>query len=339
MASGAGGRAGVGPTGGARPDAGEPGAGGRAGRDAGVVGTGGGAGDCAGALTGDVLDPDDIYLAGTLQEGACYRDALANWACPNSAVTGFDCYFDGNAAGGTRPSAQIRPTDGRLIYTNTFEELIREFHCDLCPYLQGNAYPEHPLANDTVVPTDCELSQGRVAFLVSPTGVIVYYCPGAREWRDLSHKFIHSDDGSDPLLHLGYQNMALKQKAVVDLGLRSATPIKGLPNGPWDAIRAEPSGSFIVAIRSTETPESLWGIDKSGEATLRGQYPPLPASTSLPSQGQLEPGGALVQFAEGPGVFEDVIVRRTIDGRSDVVYSDARGPLVKIHISGLITGP
>ena len=128
---------------------------------------------------------------------------------------------------------------------------------------------------------------------------------------------------------------------VIDLVSGRLNPIRGLPYGFIDAVRAEPSGKFVAAIRpdSGGMSESLWEIDKSGAATLRGRYSPPPSPTLHPFPAQLEPGGALLQFGHGPGVFEDVIVRRTIDGRAEVVYSEAWGPLVKIHISGLITGP
>jgi hypothetical protein len=39
------------------------------------------------------------------------------------------------------------------------------------------------------------------------------------------------------------------------------------------------------------------------------------------------------------GQFVDVIVRQEVGGTSDVVYSEATNPVVKIHVSTLITGP
>ncbi|WP_233561876.1 hypothetical protein [Sorangium cellulosum] len=52
-----------------------------------------------------------------------------------------------------------------------------------------------------------------------------------------------------------------------------------------------------------------------------------------------EATGALLQLGQGPMVLQDVIVRREIGGSSVVVYDEADGPLVQIHISGLVTGP
>jgi len=38
-------------------------------------------------------------------------------------------------------------------------------------------------------------------------------------------------------------------------------------------------------------------------------------------------------------VFQDIIVRRELSGASQTVFDEAANPLVKIHISGLVTGP
>jgi hypothetical protein len=349
--SGGGGRAGAGPSiGPPLDDAGALGmgsdaAGGRAGStvlDA-ALGRDAVVGNCPNALTGDVLDPDQVYLAGTLSEGACYRDAIAHYACPNTAVTGFDCYFDGNvSAYGTSPTALIRPTDGRLVYTNTFESVVREFHCDACPYVQGGTYPDRPLENDAVVPTDCKLAEGRASFFVSPKGELIYYCVDVHQWRDRTHRLVYADSGTDPLIHVGYKDLGLTRTRVIDLVSGKTAPVKGLEDVRIDAIRTDRSVGFIIAIRPKDpmAPEELWELDATGAMKLRGRYPPAPPSTREQDfQAQLEPGGALVQFAAGMATFEDVIIRRTIEGSSEVVYTEARGPLVKIHISGLITGP
>jgi hypothetical protein len=87
------------------------------------------------SIASDILNPGDVYLDGTLTEGACYRDALTHWSDPNSACTGFGCYFDGRGA-------VIRPSDGRMLYMNTFENVIREFHADSCPMPAMSTYPQ-----------------------------------------------------------------------------------------------------------------------------------------------------------------------------------------------------
>jgi hypothetical protein len=98
---------------------------------------------CEKAQRGDIFDPSEVYLSGTLAEGTCELDAVAHWSCPNVAAVGFDCNFDGNAV---TMSAYVRPTDGRIVYANMFEDVIREFHCDGCPHHNGlRPYPARPL--------------------------------------------------------------------------------------------------------------------------------------------------------------------------------------------------
>jgi hypothetical protein len=87
--------------------------------------------------------------------------------------------------------------------------------------------------------------------------------------------------------------------------------------------------------------EELWEIAADGAATLRGAFPSLPAgATGVQGySSKLDGCGALVQIGYGVATFEDVIVRREVGGASELVYTETSNPLVKIHISGLVTGP
>lgn len=59
-------------------------------------------------LSLQVFDPEQVYLVGTLSEGACYRDAIAPILDPDRASIGFDCdWFSA--------TAMIRPSDGRVL--------------------------------------------------------------------------------------------------------------------------------------------------------------------------------------------------------------------------------
>ncbi|WP_437600732.1 hypothetical protein WMF28_04080 [Sorangium sp. So ce590] len=73
-----------------------------------------------------MLDPEQVYLAGTLHEGICGQDAVVHRGSPGSAAVGFDCDVN-------ERSAQSLPAGGRLLYINVFEDLLREFRCDGCP--------------------------------------------------------------------------------------------------------------------------------------------------------------------------------------------------------------
>jgi len=302
----------------------------------GQVGSGGGeiGGDLPACSAGpvqadsDVFDPTQVYLVGTRVEGACGMDAVAHWSSPNVHVGAFDCYFDDF-------SAKVRPSDGRLLYTIGFEGLLHEFRCDDCAASGGT--PEE----DPVIPTTpCSPEDnGILDFLVSPAGATVHKCwSDAFTWYDASGKVIYIDKPGEELVHVGHGDLALTTSTIVRLSTGKATPIIGLPSHSFLTVRAREPGSFLVAIGATN-PE-LWEVGANGIARKRGEYPALPAGAqSVGYSSRLEACGALLQFANGPMVFQDIIVRRELGGASAVVYDEATNPEVKIHISSLMTGP
>lgn len=284
---------------------------------------------------GDVLDPSQIYILGTVQEGACYMDVLATVSDPNGATAGFGCYLDNK-------TATIRPTDGRMIYTNVAEDLVREFHCDACTY-DGN-YPGSPLANDTILPAQPCGQDGfySLKFLVGPDGTVLHTCKdNALVWYDEGGAVAY-DDAGDALLHLGYGGTALTMNRIVDLATQASVDVIGMPYAPIEAIRAVSPGGFLVVVSENQGQE-LWKIDATGAATLAGAYPAPPAGynpyTDYQDASRLDPSGALFQTAYKSGEFLDVILRRAIDGTSEIVYTEATMPLVRLHDSGLLTGP
>jgi hypothetical protein len=292
--------------------------------------------DCDDALTGDLLDPERVYLLGTFSESACGRGALATLTCPNVAVTGFDCHFDSRRA-------QIEP-NGRLIYVSTSDERLREFHCDRCPVTRyiSSEYPRSPLDNDPLLTGPCSSELDSVDFLVSPEGGVMYHC-GESTWREIGGARSYEPRPSDELVHLGYGHLALTQKRVVNLDTGVGAEIKGLPaDGKVRSVRALPDNSFSIALsRHAKTPGEepleLWQVDALGNASELGPFPALPPNIGIRGiNTQLDASGALFTIA---GSSDDVIVRRTITGESRVVYSNNDNPLVKIAASGLITGP
>jgi len=280
--------------------------------------------------------PTEVYLFGTLSEGACYMDAIAHWSAPDEPLVGFDCYADGQ-------TAVIRPSDGRLLYTNTFEYLIREFHCDGCPdWHAGDGYPGQVLDNDTALPSaPCGGGNYVQQFLVAPNGDVLHRCALEETWHDRNGNLAY--DGSEHLLHLGADHGALTATSVVNLASKTSLPLQGLVDaGPgFLAVRAlSPSGFWVVLSGESADEAELWHIASSGAATLVGLYPPLPPfHQASASSSRLDGQGRLFQFGTDDVASRDLILRRTIGGQSEVVYSEASDPAVKIHISALFTGP
>jgi hypothetical protein len=54
---------------------------------------------------------------------------------------------------------------------------------------------------------------------------------------------------------------------------------------------------------------------------------------------QLLPNGVLFEMGDDRATVDDVIVRREIGGATEVVYTEADLPNVKIHISAFVSGP
>lgn len=296
----------------------------------------------AGAPLGDALDPRSVYIFGTLSEGACYRDAIAPVSDPDTPVLGFDCYAENR-------NATIRPTDGLLLYTNTFEELLREFHCDVCEgWTSSTPYPEDPLANDTVLPFTGCAEEKVYDHLVAPDGSVLGQC-NSDEWRDPGGTLAY--DGTGRLLHLGFGDTALLRETgelfVLSVVTGDRTAVSGLPDA--DVLTARAVGTpvafdVVVAGESDGDPPELWRVDgETGSSSLVGAYPALPSGARRVYVGEadiaLDGRNRLYQVGLGPGTFEDIIVRRTTGGDSEVVYTETTDPVVKLHISAIVTGP
>lgn len=300
------------------------------------------------SIASDVLNPGDVYLDGTLQEGVCGADALTHWSDPNSACTGFDCYFEGG-------NAVIRPTDGRMIYyTFTSEYALREFHADSCPMPAMSAYPSNPLANDTIIPTPmCPTRDGAAnvdvaGFVVSPDGDVYYHCfgSGGGVWYDLAGNAVYNESNGYGLIKVAHGHTALVGlSAIYKLANLTTGALTDVAAPPWNlgsilAIRAMDTAGFWVAVLPmTSGDPELWELHPDGTSTKVGSYPPAPVGQTISSPAALDGCGALLQISSGPGALEDTIVRRRVQGSSQVVYDEATNPLVKIHTSYLITGP
>ena len=265
-------------------------------------------------LGGDVFSSREVYIGGTLSEGSCGRDAVAHWSSANDAVTGFDCYFDPR-------TAAIRPSDGRLLYVNVFEDVLREFHCDVCPSTE-DGYPDDPLANDPILPTPACDGEVSLRFLLAPDeDLYLYACQdGTTNWYASDGEVYVAPD----LRHLGFGRIGLTNNEIVHLQTGEVVTWNDAVNQDPIAVRADPKGGFLV-VTEVEQP-ALLHVDVDGTLSKLGIYPFAPEGYDPLHTARLDGCGALLQFASGPETFEDGIIRRDTDFNSDVVYTESYEP-------------
>jgi hypothetical protein len=276
------------------------------------------------------LDPNDVYILGTLIEGQAQFDALAHWSDPNRALVGFP-------GGLEEESAVIHPLDGTLFYMESFGENYR-FQNGRC-LLRGDTlpgYPEPGANADPMVPFPCEQRTWGRTLLINPQGAIACDCVGS--WRDLEGHILY--EGQLQVLSYGSQGRLLTREGVFSVDEQVLYPFVGLPD-LFDryprAWRAIPDGFwFVLPAADSEFDRELWAIGASGVATLVGRYAP---SEMVPGFGTaVAADGTLFETVYASGVINDYIQRRTFTS-SEIVYDEAGDPLVKLHSSRLVTAP
>jgi len=285
-------------------------------------------GDGCGALR--PFDGNEIYLLGTLEEGSSGRDAIAHWSDPNHALGGFPSPID-------YASAVINPGDGTLMYTGIFDPAIRRFREDACFVNEYRGYPMAPELNDDVVMHPCGEQTAYQPFEVSPDGEIALYCGGP--WTTPEGTVLYG--GGAEVLSFGHSRALLTRRGVFSIDGQAFHPFAGLPDfGERDpvAVRATFDGFWIVLIGPESFDEhDLWWVDFNGVATYVGRYASR-SNSSLGADGfALAADGALYDLLYDIDAFH-MIERRTLSG-TQIVYSERDAPLVKMHISGLVTGP
>lgn len=322
---------------------------------AGISTSGRANGDLTYVPTG-LFDPAQVYISGTLEQGACYRDALSTWANPNQAETGFSCSGPGGRA--TPNGGSIRPSDGRFVFMHELQGLktLRVFVPD------GNGvgdYPARPHDNDPVVHTLCEPAD---YFMDPAGGDLVYACSLGAHCLRSQCSYYRESGASYPvpegysLLHLGLDGTALLLQRDVGWVVRDAqgalspetTALSRLPEH-MSGVRAHDGGFWLLrTAEAGDRPERL-NIGLDGALSVDGQYPaPEPPSAfAWPitngdwSACAIERAGTLLCFATNTRIsLDDRILRMELGAnKAEVVYSEATFPLVKLHISALVTGP
>lgn len=281
------------------------------------------------ALNGQ-FDPNEVYIYGTLSEGACYRDAIAHWSTPNFFAWGFEC---GDNSFGTGDIL----TDGRFAYVDD-DDLIRAFVPDPPSYdsMGVPQYPVAPRVNDPDIhpPVGCQHFH---LGLVSSTDGFWLICGDA--WIHSSGRTI-SPDGDPVAFHDETYLTEGQGELIVGSSTGAAAITVNIPRSSFVTGRVYRDGYRAVLGNESVELLELWFIGQDGSATLEGTYPPVPAHTTAGYRKLLDGNGRLFeQGRDNRQVVRDIIIRRTIDGASEVVYDETNNPTVKLHISYLFTGP
>ncbi|HET7543943.1 MAG TPA: hypothetical protein VFK05_28925 [Polyangiaceae bacterium] len=302
------------------------------------AGTGGGTGA---VLTMGPLDPNEIYIFGTLREGSAGYNALAHWSSPNQYTLGFDAGIDDR-------SVQI--WKGQLVYRLTLAQGIRIFQPELTTTLQADDldYPRDPARNDPILKTPPCLAEddGPVTFLTSPDDRLIYQCPDMA-WYEDGEKVIESMDASEGrLLALGYDGLVLADATFGEFAVMKLADgqrhILDAANAPHvhDAIayRTAKDGFHVVVPSKTGNPTpELWLLTPDASASRIGTYPyPVDGITEYEYNGVLSGKDEL--FEPGYDAGNDMILVRDLSGTSKIVYTEATDPRVKMHASWIFSG-
>jgi hypothetical protein len=316
--------------------------------DAGETSTGGksGSADAPDYMKTGTFDPQQVYLLGTLSEGACYLDALTHWATPDFALTGFDC--DTSRFGGMF----IRPSDGRYVFSVSASS--SNDYLAFVPDGSGTeAYPKDPYTNDILLPSVC--ANPRSYFLDPSGGESVYLCYGSAPCAETAtakcaYYYESEEEYAVPagnyLVRLGFDGYALLGSRTETTSTESWTVLT--PDGELvpasqtfqaAAMRAHPEGFWLL--RSSPPGLQRWNLGFDGSVVLDGAYPDPPLTSAYAGGCAFEGGGAVVCMGRSTDVtFEDHILRAELDAdEAEVVYTEASDPLVKVHGSSLVTGP
>jgi len=294
---------------------------------------------------GETFDPDQVWLLGTVSEGLCGREIIADPRRPDRGAVGFDCSASGHV---------VHP-DGRVVYSASYDQPPAVFNCDGdCIITQGADYPAGPNQdNDPLLAVPCKPEVDPVQRWTIGPDDAAFQCTrevGTGTWLGERGEVAFELPETARSLRLGTDGAVLyttdgRTYSVLDRDDDSHVSVSGLPEDTPIAIRSRPGGAFWMALPvrdDSDTEVALWEVAADGSATKVGDYPPSPEGCWAPTlrRGQLDAKGALWQQGRGTReTFEDVIIRRTTEGESVLIYSEYDEPFVRLHISDLITGP
>jgi hypothetical protein len=297
------------------------------------------------------LDPDKVYLRGTLVEGSGGRDAIIDPADPTRFCLGF--------ASGSSAPGQVTG-DGKYIHedSETIYSMIPEpFDTDA---VGNESYPANPLANDTVLLTSPAPLCGIRSIMVNSANNIIYYsCPNNTIHTEASVPYYSLGNGEllsvladGSMLVAEFNTLKIVDTSLVETPITTpATVTSSFLTARLftDPVTSNPS--VWVVVEDGSNPLQRWSIDLT-TLILRddGDFAAAPANIAgndTFSKLKLDGDGNLWQIGDDTSqTFVDVIVKRPIISSGEpasVVYSEADDDgsaeyFVKIHISYLFTG-
>jgi hypothetical protein len=301
-------------------------------------GSGGGGGSNL-PLSASMFDHSKIFMWGTLDEIECNRDAVAWINAPNTYTVGFECY-------GYNPYLR----SGHLLYQDSERgNGVFEFVADDVQSGPPGSYvyPASPQKNDIPIatpgcpPPATGKTGGPLDYLVGPTGRMIHACSGtAGVWVWYDEKGIKLRDEMDGVLvyALGNGDVVLTSRGVMSLsdGIIHDPKLPSDMSSTIYAVRAYSTGFHVVLMHDFTITLELWELTDGGTSVKVGAYPASPVKNNGP--GVLGPDDAFYNIADD-GTSTDVIVRRTIGGAAEIVYTEASDPNVRLDSSVLFTGP
>jgi hypothetical protein len=293
------------------------------------------------------LDPAQVYLVGTLQEGTPGLAAIASPGSPASKVVGL---ADGDAVCGAR----LQP-DGTVLLGRG--AALARLVADPFTWSTGAGqwtYPAAPSGNDAAVapPAGCAPS---AVVLQAGTGARLFEC-APLVWRDASGATIVTLTGQ-PLV--AWNSNGMKLAGVPDMPAPpvlldpwgTPVPVAGLDAGRVVAWRAA-GLAFRVAVATGPAGDygalEVWTIAAGGAATREPALPALPAAAASVGAPVLDAAGAVHQL--GLAASGDGLVVKRVPGATAavVVYDEAALPAgtslldAPVRVDGsscLLTGP
>lgn len=271
-----------------------------------------------------------ILLLGTLAEGFCGYDALADPRAPTIASVAFDCYTDKTGAILAGGSLYFR-----VGYQNGLRR-FREDSWDRAPTTGDSAYPSADKTKDDRLFESC----GSVSsFWVSPGQRILHSCPQAGTGLFIGDQPLGYALSPSEVSAFGSQDAVLTYRGVVasDGTVHPFSTSLGL-DGP-----SLPVPDGFLATSSSGGTCTLYKVAFDGTVTRQGGYP-------VRCAGKIDARGTMAYFSrDAQHAGADTVVEVPLDGQPTTIYSEANATnsdfsvypprvYVKIGLSALVSG-